>query len=42
MKAKPKSTIISYNSRTNNVIVFVESEIKYEIFNKNIDFQAIF
>ena len=38
MKAKPESTIISQKSRASNLNVLVELEMKYEIFNKYIDF----
>ena len=37
MRAKPESTINSWNSRAGNVIVLVESEIKHKIYHKNIE-----
>ena len=37
MRAKPESTITSQKSRTSNLIVLVESEIKHEILHKNIE-----
>ena len=42
MEAKPESTIISWKLRASNLIVLVESKIKHEIFNKNINFLTIF
>ena len=44
MRAKPESTIISSKLRASNLIVLVESKIKFkhEIFNKKIDFLTIF
>ena len=42
MRAKPESTIISWELRASNLIVLVESKIKHEIFNKKIDFLTIF
>ena len=38
MRAKPKSTIISWKLRASNLIVLVESKIKHEVLKKKFDF----